>query len=98
MSVVEQLQALIRRKFGCEAVRVESVRVREVEGGRIVWDGQVQVFRLEGHQRARRCFGWHHVGPDGRERFSAMLEEGHVDSPRAAVRAAMVDESRRQGQ
>ncbi len=59
--------------------------------GEAVWDGTVEVFDLEGHPTATRCYAWSHA-VDGSEkrRYVAVLHEGPVDSPEAAVRAAIV--------
>jgi len=45
----------IRHVHGCEARWVESVRVHETHEGKIVWDGEVQVFVLVGHPLAAPC-------------------------------------------
>ena len=38
----------IRHMHGCEASHVESVPVHETFQGRVVWDGTVEVFDLQG--------------------------------------------------
>ena len=98
MTEVEQLQEVIQQQHGCGSTLTETVRVREERAGHTIWEGDVHIFTLHGHRRARRCYAWQYSGTTSEPRFVAILAEGHVDCPRAAVRAAMVDESRRQGE
>ena len=86
------LRPAIRRTHGCDSKWVAAVPVSERYGGRVVWDGEVQVFDLIGHPTATRCYAWSHQTNDGKTRYVAVLHEGPVDSPQAAVRAAIVAE------
>lgn len=58
--------------------------------GEPVWEGEVQVFDLEGHPTASRCYAWSHATEGERRRFYTVLHVPPVDSPAAAVRAAIV--------
>jgi hypothetical protein len=62
--------------------------------GETVWDGEVQVFDLDGHPEASRCYAWSHETEGGKRRFFAVLHKPPVDSPAAAVRAAIVQQHR----
>ena len=62
-------------------------RVVEEFEGETVWEGDVLVFRLFDHPTATRCYCWEVDG-----RVTAVLHEPPVDSPAAAVRAAIVQE------
>lgn len=84
----------IRHTEGCEATHVESVHVQETFEGRTVWDGEVQVFDLTGHATATRCYAWSHATEGAKRRFYVVLHAPPVDSPRAAVRAAIVAKAR----
>lgn len=85
----------IRHMHGCEATFVESVPVRETFNGAVVWDGEVQVFELRGHLTATRAYAWSHATEGERTRFYAVLHAPPVDSPLAAVRAAIVADARK---
>lgn len=78
----------------CSATWRESVAVREVFRGKTLWQGAVEVFDLQGHPKAKRCYGWSH--PEGAdntgERFVAVLEIPPVDSPQTAVKVAIVSD------
>ena len=66
----------------------ERVTVHELED-QTVWKGEILVFSLFDHPTAKTCYAW---SVDGR--VTAVLHEGPVDSPRAAVRAAIASEHR----
>jgi hypothetical protein len=73
---------------------IECVPVKETFEGKTVWEGIVQVFNLSGHPPASRCYAWSHVTDEktGKRKFFAVLHQGPVDSPQAAVRTAIVAE------
>jgi hypothetical protein len=75
----------------CSATWRESVHVREVFRGKTLLDGDVEVFDLTGHPKAKRAYGWSH--PDGgdnkTERFVAVLEIPPVVSPQTAVKISI---------
>ena len=78
----------VERAAGCRAEHVESVRVVEMFRGKLVWQGQVEVFTLDNHPKAKRAYGW--AFQDGQDaRYVAVLEVPPVDSPNTAVRAAI---------
>jgi len=92
---VQALKEAIRNLHGCEATWVESVPVKEEFEGQTVWEGTVQVFDLQAHPQATRCYAWSHAADEApKRRFVAVLHQGPVDSPQAAVRAAIVQELR----
>jgi hypothetical protein len=73
-------------------MHVASAPVHEIFNGQTVWKGEVEVFKLEKHPRAKRCFAWSHRESEGDkgERFIAVLEIPPVVSPATAVRAQIV--------
>ena len=85
----------IRHMHGCEARWVESVPVHErTDKGATVWAGEVQVFDLVGHPKARRAYAWSHETDNGRRRFHAVLGLPPVDGPVMAVKTAVLAEYR----
>jgi hypothetical protein len=93
-----RLQTAIMHLHGCGAVHRDTVPVHEVFRGETVWKGEVEVFDLNGHPKAKRCYGWSHPeGDDNRgERFVAVLEIPPVDSPQTAVKASIVSDLKNQ--
>ena len=87
------LQDAIRHLHSCEGRWVESVSVHEkTPTGATVWEGEVQVFELLGHPRAKRGYAWSHDTEGGRRRFHVVLGLPPVDGPVMAVRTAVLAE------
>jgi hypothetical protein len=92
MSHIEQLHEAIHRMHGCESVHIDTIPVKDVFWGRVVWEGEVELFELSGSQTARQCYAWSQPEDDGTERYFAMLKLPPVTSAETAVRAAIVSE------
>ena len=86
---IEGFQHAIRQTHGARAKLAKRVHVVERFEGETVWDGEVLVFELLDHPTAPKCYAWEVDG-----RVTAVLHEPPVNSPRAAVRAAIVAEHR----
>jgi hypothetical protein len=91
---MEALRKSVMDLHGGVATWLESIPVEETFQGKTVWKGQVQVFSLSDHPTASRCYAWSHETTGGKRKFFAVLHQGPVDSPQAAVRAAIVAEYR----
>ena len=78
----------------CGATWRESVPIEEVFDGKTLWKGDVEVFDLNGHPKAKRCYGWSHPEGEGNkgERFVAVLEIPPVESPQTAVKISIVSD------
>lgn len=76
----------------CGAQWLRTVPVHEVFRGKTVWQGDVEVFALTGHPKAKLAYAWAHLdGPnDEKTRFVAVLEIPPVDSALTAVRASIM--------
>lgn len=57
-----------------------------------MWEGDVEVFDLTGHPKAKRAYAWSHLDGenDERTRFVAVLEIPPVESAETAVRVQIV--------
>jgi len=86
-----RLQVAIQELHKCGAVHRQTVPVHEVFRGKIIWQGEVEVFDLNGHPKAKRCYAWsHREGPnDQGERFVTVLELPPVKDPQSAVQVAI---------
>jgi hypothetical protein len=91
------LQFVIRDLHGCGSKHVKTVPVHEVFRGQTVWQGEVEVFDLVGHPKAKRAYAWsHREGQnDEGERFVAVLELPPVISPVTAVRASIMADAKK---
>jgi hypothetical protein len=77
------------------------VPVREVFGGQTVWRGEVEVFDLNMHPNAKRCYTWidNEGEEDEEERLFSLLEIPPVESAATAVRVSiLVDAQKRRNQ
>lgn len=80
---------------GGTATLAQSVPVRETFEGKPVWEGVVHVFDLAGHPTATRAYAWSSlIESSSKRRFFAVLHQPPIDSPLAAVRAAIIAEHR----
>jgi hypothetical protein len=88
---IERLKLAIEHLHKCSAVHAETVAVHEKFQERTVWQGEVEVFAITGHPRAKHAYGWSTVGDgDVGECFTAVLGVPLVGSPEKAVRASIV--------
>lgn len=77
---------VIQQLHNCGTTWCESVPVKEVFKGKIIWQGDVEVFDLTAHPKAKRCYGWSYGEP---EQFITILELPPVDSAAAAVKVGV---------
>ena len=88
-----RLETAIREAHGCDSEHIKSVPVVEKFEGKVVWDGTVEVFRLIGHPKAKRAYGW--IYDDGQvSHCTTVLEIPPVDSPETAVKVAIASKAK----
>ena len=83
---IERLQMVISQLHDADSRHLESVHVLETFQGETAWEGDVEVFELVGHPKAKRCYGWSYGEP---EQFITILELPPVDSPESAVKVGV---------
>ena len=93
----DRVQVAISQLHNCGATWRETVPVHEVFRGQTVWKGDVEVFDLTGHPKAKRAYGWSHRDGkhDETERFVAVLEIPPVESALTAVRVSIVADGKK---
>jgi hypothetical protein len=92
-----QVQVAVSQSYDCGAMHRETVPVHEIVQGQTVWVGNVEVFDLNGHPRAKRAYAWSHregANEEG-ERFVTVLEIHPVTSPVTAVRASILADAQK---
>jgi hypothetical protein len=82
---IAEFEKAIRATHGAGSRLIERVHVIEDFQGERVWEGEVLVFELEGHHSSSRVYAWEVNGE-----VTAVLHQGPVDGPQAAVRASIV--------
>ena len=89
---LDRLKVTVSQLHNCGAIWRETVPVHEVFQGKTVWQGDVEVFELNGHPKAKRAYAWGHLDgkKDERTRFVAVLEIPPVDSAKKAIQVQIV--------
>jgi hypothetical protein len=87
-SYIEALKKAIRAMHGCGARHFTTVPVTEMSRGKIVWQGDVEVFDLVKHPKAQTCYAWSDE-VNGTTQTIAMLGLPPVDSAETAVKVAL---------
>ena len=95
---LDRSKSAIEQLHKCSACYLRTQLVDETVRGKTVWVGDVEVFALTGHPKARRCYAWsrRQNKNDGGERFVAVLRIPPVISPQAAVRISIVADVRKE--
>lgn len=91
-----ELKRAVETNHGCAAAHTATVPVREVFNGAVVWEGDVEVFNIIGHPRAKRCYAWGYPeegGKAGQLEVITVLELPPVVSPLMAVRVAIASQA-----
>jgi hypothetical protein len=93
-----QLKSAIEDLHKCSACYLRTQLVDETVRGETVWIGDVEVFALTGHAKAKICYAWNHREgkKDQAERFVAVLEIPPVNSPQTAVRTSIVSDAKKE--
>jgi len=86
---LEAIMHAIRELHGCESVHVQTVPVKEIFKGQVIWSGDVEVFDLSGHAKAKRCYAWGYAGTNPRWEITTALEIPPVTSAETAVKIAI---------
>lgn len=89
MEYIPELRATIRRLHRCDASHTRTEEVRQVVGGRVLWEGRVEVFALLGHDQALRCYAWGDLDEQQRWSVTTVLAIPPVISAETAVLAAV---------
>jgi len=85
----ESLAEGIRATHDCDCSFLRTVSVKEQNEGETVWEGQVEVFELEGHSEATEAYAWGWEDDKGEVQCVAVINKPPIDSPREAVQAAI---------
>ena len=83
---IGRVKLTVEHLHNCIAVHRETVPVREVFKGETLWQGDVEVFDLTGHPKAKRCYGWSYGEP---EEIITILELPPVTDAQSAVKVGV---------
>jgi hypothetical protein len=90
MTEIEKLRQTILDLDGCNSSYVESVAVRDIFQGEVLWEGNVKVFSLIDHPRATLAYAWSYKNDEGKALYVAILGIPPVRTALDAVRACIV--------
>ena len=83
---VERLKQVIFHLHKSGANHIGSVPVEEIFKSKTLWKGDVEVFELTEHPKAKRCYGWTYGQP---EEFITILEIPPVIDAQSAVKVGV---------
>ena len=83
---IERLKQVIFHLHKSGAIHLGSVHVDEVFHGNTLWRGDVEMFELTEHPKAKRCYGWTYGEP---EEFITILELPPVTDAQSAVKVGV---------
>lgn len=81
---------------GVETSWFRTVAVTEMFRGEVAWTGDVEIFDVTGHAKAKQCFAWGFLRDDGKSwDVTAVLGLPPVNSPQTAVKVAIAAHARK---
>src|SRR5688572_8351005 len=83
---IERLQMVIQHLHKARGVHMHTAPVHEVFNGQTVWQGDVELFALMDHPKAKLCYAWSYKDDSGGEHFAAILGLPPVQTPLDAVK------------
>jgi hypothetical protein len=89
MDYLEFLQKAIQELHGLKAHHVRTVPVKERFKGQTVWEGDVEVFDVDGDEKIRRVFAWGYELTKEKPEMQAVtvLSVRPITTPKKAVQA-----------
>ena len=85
---IAELRKAILAVHDAVATHVSTAKVVELFGGQVAFDGDVEIFTITGHSKAKRCYAWAWFDK-GTWRSTCVLEIPPVDSAGTAVTIAL---------
>ena len=94
---IEALRVAILNLHNSDALWRYTVPVHEKFKGQTVWNGEVEVFDLVAHPKAKRAFAWAKLEGQNDEttKFVTVLELPPVTDARTAVQASIMADSKK---
>lgn len=95
---VKRYMALLRDAIWytlqCKAFHLETIEVVEVFQGKIVWEGDVELFVLYSPRKGERCFAWGFPNGSAEWEVIVALRKPPIRSAQDAVKAAILKDIR----
>jgi predicted sulfurtransferase len=79
----DQLKQAVENMHGGKVTFIQVVPVKEMFGGKTVWEGTVYVFDLSGNAKATRAYAWSSpIEGSAKHKFFAVLHQGGIKQRR----------------
>lgn len=89
MSEIETLKDATAVMHGCDSSHLSTEPVTELFEGDLAWTGDVEVFELSGHEKAKICYAWSYLDESEERQYTTVLKIPPIGSPVDAVKAAI---------
>ena len=86
---LENLMEAITAMHECRCNHFGTEHIKEEHEGKDVWEGDVEIFQLEGHPIANVAYGWGWMDDDDEIQYIGILQVPPVEDAITAVRAAI---------
>lgn len=86
---IGELSKAISSAHGCSCSHLSSEKIEEAHEDVGVWEGNVEIFELQGHPEAGVAYGWGWQDDDGKVHYIGVLKTGNVESASDAVKSAI---------
>jgi hypothetical protein len=91
---IGHLRHAIKATFHCGSVHLETYEVVEVSQGKVVWEGNVELFKLYGAYFGQGCYAWGYFDDQGGWEAVVVLQKPPIRTAEDAVRAAIVKQAK----
>ena len=85
---IQNLKDAVTAMHGCDCSHVDTSKIIEVMDGKVIWQGDVETFDLQGHEQATQAFAWAWQKGD-EPSYIAVLNTPPINDPSDAVKAAI---------
>jgi hypothetical protein len=89
VNYIKDLSDAVVAMHSCRCSHVRASTVHEAMDGKTDWNGQVEVFKLDGHPKAQKAFAWGYKDDGGEMQYVAVQVVPPIESLRETVQAAI---------
>ena len=86
---IDNLGKAITAMHECRCSHFGTEKIKEEHDGQIVWEGDVEIFQLQGHADANVAYGWGWEDCHKEIQYIGILNVPPIESAADAVRAAI---------
>jgi len=86
---IDNLSKAITAMHKCRCSHFGTEKVKEEFQGKDVWEGDVEIFQLEGHSQANVAYGWGWMDEKEEIQYIGILNLPPIESAKDAVKAAI---------